>query len=333
MASPQVSIIIVAHNSQSVLMGCLRSIRRILDRSECEVIIVDNASTDDTIRLVTEQFPQFKLVRSSRNLGFAGGLNLGFKEAAGKYYLVLNPDTIITPSAIPTLLTFLEKNPKAGVAGATLTYPNGSAQDSTFDFPSLPRELLNYLPELKTLLRPRQMAAAIHRIMGIFGNKGDNKVPYRVECVSGAALLVRSDIVKQLDGFDEGFFLYHEERDFCHRVWNEGREVWTVPQAQVIHLDAHGTGYRRNRLPSMPVLGWRVAGMDRLWWKHRGRGMHRLWRMQTRCLLRLRIIAILLSLPFRGERKSAALSRIQELKRCTEMLCVTPVSECERPER
>ncbi|MBU0507894.1 glycosyltransferase family 2 protein [bacterium] len=311
MSSPEISVIVVSFNSREVLSGCLRSLLRVRDEANFEVILVDNHSTDGSVELVRAEFPDVRVEELPENRGFGAGLNRGFSTARGRFYLILNADTIIPRRTVSKLLQFLKKNPSAGIVGGMLTKPEGMAQDSSFRFPSLPREFLNCLPEIKAILRPRRLAEGITRM---FRPPEALFAPQRVECVSGAAFLVRAEVVRELKGFDEGFFLYHEERDFCRRAAQGGWEVWLLPEAQVIHFDAHGTGYRRHRLPLMPVLGWRMAGMDRLWWKHKTRRMHRCWRTQTRSLLRLRMLGLWLSLPLAGGRRSAIRGRIEELR-------------------
>ncbi|MFZ5433783.1 MAG: glycosyltransferase family 2 protein [Calditrichota bacterium] len=306
--------------------------RRLRGEAEFEIMVVDNASTDGSVELIENEFPEVILIKSARNLGFAAALNRGFERALGEFYFILNPDTLVPPNSVRKLLSFLDNNSSVGIVGAQLTYLDGNPQDSTFRFPSLPREFLNYLPEIKAILQPRRWAGNVCKFITNKDIVENRCEPFVVDCVSGAALLVRRDVVKQLNGFDDGFFVYHEERDFCRRAWTAGWEVWSIPTAQVIHLEAQGTGYQRHRLPNFPVLQWRIAGMDRLWWKHGSPIRHNLWRMQTRGLLRLRRLPLLLVLPFCGKHKSSLKARIQELKKVIHMLYQKPVGRCERPE-
>lgn len=301
----------------------MRSLRRVRDEADFEIILIDNASTDGSVNLVQTEFPEVRVFASPQNLGFAGALNIGFRQACGGVLLALNPDTLVSRGTLRRILDFMAENPRAGVAGARLTYADGEPQDSTFRFPSLPREFLNYLPELKTVLRPRQLLNGLRRLVS---GCPSAEFPYCAPAVSGAALAARRDVFQELNGFDEGFFVYHEERDFCRRVWDAGREVWSLPRAQVIHLDATGTGYKRNRLPRMPLLAWRVGGMDRLWWKHRPGLAHHSWRMQTKCLLGIRIAFIFMSLPFRGQKTGVAFGRIKEIRDCIALISQKPVA-------
>ncbi len=259
--------------------------------------------------MVAEHFPEVKVVRNDRNIGFAAGMNAGMDVSRGGLFLALNPDTVIPPGSIRKLLTFMNEHPQAGAAGAVLTYADGSLQTSTFRFPSLFREFWNFFPEVKAMLRRRPHWNQVTDVQ-------KPRDSMQVDCVNGAAMITRTDSVRQIGGFDGGFFLYHEEMDLCTRLRKAGWEVWSVPQAQVIHLDARSSGYRRNRLPGLPLLAWRVAGMDRLWQKHKSPKQHRLWRAQARGLLRLRIV--LLGGGFLFSKKYRA--RVMELMQVVKML-------------
>ena len=140
--------------------------------------------------------------------------------------------------------------------------------------------------------------------------------PVRVDCVSGAAMIGRTEAVRQVGGFDPKFFLYHEEMDLCTRLRQAGWEIWSVPTAHVIHFDARASGYQQNRLPGQPLLGWRIGGMDRLWWKHKSLFQHRLWRLQGKLLLRLRIATLGLPALF----STAKRHRVGELNQVVKML-------------
>ncbi|HEY3294487.1 MAG TPA: glycosyltransferase family 2 protein [bacterium] len=309
MSHPLLSILIVSYNTRDLLADCLRSLRRVADEAPFETIVVDNASSDGSADYVVEQFPEVRLIRLDRNIGFAAAMNEAIEACQGGLFLALNPDAVVPAGTLRKLMDFMVMNPTAAVAGAVLTYADGSLQGSTFRFPSLFREFWNFLPELKAILRPQVTwlkVTDVHK----------PREPIQVDCVSGAALMARTDAVKQIGGFDGEFFLYHEEMDLCTRLRKAGWEVWSVRQAQVIHLDAKASGYRQNRLPHQPVLGWRIGGMDRLWWKHKSRRQHALWRTQGCALLRLRIALIGGGMLF----SQACRDRVHELVKIVKML-------------
>ena len=296
-SSPTLSIIIASYNTRELLAGCLESLRRVADEIEFEVIVVDNASADGSAQMVREQFPEVKLIEAGRNAGFAAANNIGLAQAKGKFLFFLNPDTIVPRGTLVQLLRPLspalsaqdvEKgsrgSPKLAVMGARLVNPDGTKQPSVFEFPNLWREFWNFLPEIKSTLQWMQKAASAFLPIPVRHSRG----PRRVECVSGAAMLVRADAMREVNGFDEGFFLYHEERDLCYRLRDAGWEIWTMPSATIIHYDAQASGYKTSRFPREPILSYRILGMDRLYQKHRPGWQHKVWRLRSRNMLRMR---------------------------------------------
>ncbi len=305
--TPTLSIIIVSYNTREFLAGCLISLRRVRDEAEFEVIVVDNASADGSAAMVRERFPEVRVIEAGRNAGFAAANNMGLAQARGKFLFFLNPDTTVPRGTLVQLVGFLggtpsdsgrpafdphpggcglvagAQNDKVAVVGASLLNSDGSWQASTFEFPNLWREFWNFLPEIKGFVM--WSAKKLSKITPL-KEKWDF-APRRVECVSGAALMARADAMREVGGFDEGFFLYHEERDLCYRLAAAGWEIWTLPGAPVTHYDAQSSGYRTNRFPRSPILDYRVLGMDRLYQKHRPQ-WHRKWRVLARGMLRVR---------------------------------------------
>jgi GT2 family glycosyltransferase len=320
MISPDVSILVVSYNTRNLLAGCLRSVLRVADEADSEIIVVDNSSPDGSADMVHREFPDVQLVRLSRNLGFAAAVNRGLDFVRGQFVLLLNPDTLVCRGALQHLRRFLDEHTRAAIAGAALTTADGRPLPSTFRFPTLCREFWNFIPELKSRLRLTEISAAVDRWRRIWlSGRRSPFAPYLSECISGAALMVRSSALREVGGLDSGFFIYHEEIDLCRRMASSSWEVWSVPEAQIIHFDAQATGFRPNRLPADPVLSWRVAGMDRYWSKHRPGLAHRLWRAQARGLLTVRVAALKLA---RGQRQASGgkHQRIRELRALVEML-------------
>jgi N-acetylglucosaminyl-diphospho-decaprenol L-rhamnosyltransferase len=309
MASPELTVIIVSYNTRDLLTSCLRSVQRVAGEAELEIIVVDNASFDGSADSVEECFPEVKLLRQTRNIGFAAAMNRGIAAASSPLFMALNPDAVLVPGTLLKLLTFMKDNPQAGAAGAVLTFPNGQLQASIFHFSTLFREFWNFLPEIKGLLRPK---LTWNQLTGI----QTARQPIQVDCVSGAALIARTEVVRNIGGFDEEFFLYHEELDLCKRLQRGGWEVWLVPEAQVIHHNAKSTGYRANRLPGLPVLEWRLTGMDRFWAKHKSPFQHALWRFMARSLLRFRIVLLSRGFLFSSKYRH----RISELAQVVKLL-------------
>ncbi|MBI5058997.1 glycosyltransferase family 2 protein [candidate division KSB1 bacterium] len=299
----------MSYNTADLLIGCLRSLARVESEAEFEIIVVDNSSQDGSAARARSEFPGVKVVQLESNLGFAAGVNRGLAVACAPLVFAVNPDCIVPRETLRRLLSFMADHPRAAIAGAGLTTVRGQELASTFRFPSLFREFWNLLPELKSLLKAIRIGPAgmLQRRAGVI------PPPQRAESVSGAALIMRAVALREAAGFDEGFFLYHEEIDLCTRLLRAGWEVWCVPAAQVIHFDAQASGYRSNRLAGDPVLTWRLMGMDRLWSKHRPGLPHRLWKWQTRWLLLARVWFVRLLGPLGRSDRNARDHRISEL--------------------
>ena len=305
---PEVSVLIVSYNTRELLRGCLNSLYRVRDEVDLEIIVVDNASTDNSGELIRTEFPEARLIQSDDNIGFASGVNLARESAVGEYLLILNPDCLVPRFSIRKLRDFLIDYPNRAIAGARITSANGLDLPSEFSIPTLFREFWNFLPELKSRLL-KCLPFSLSE-----GSRDHSNLPRRVRSISGAAFMIRSWHFDSVAGMDGSFFLYHEELDLCARLEQEGLEVWTLPDAQIIHFDAQASGYSAGKLARSPVLEWRVLGMDRLWSKHRSPAEHARWRKLARRLLGFRSALLKLRLIFSGsESKQKVRDRIQEL--------------------
>ena len=152
MSDVRLSIVIVNYNTQELLADCLRSLYDDPDHEQWQIIVVDNASADDSVAMVTRQFPQATLVALDRNLGFAKANNRGAKSAMGRHLLFLNADTVVLPGVITALSDFLDRTPDAAIVGPRLNHPNGSRQRSFHPFPNPFDTFLKY-SYIDTLVR------------------------------------------------------------------------------------------------------------------------------------------------------------------------------------
>lgn len=232
---PDVSIVILNWNTRDLLLECLRAVEANTDGLSVEVLVVDNASTDDSVSRVRRDFPHIRVVENQTNLGFAAGNNLGAREATGRYVLLLNTDAFLRPGALGQLARLLDVNPRAGLCGAQLLNPDGSFQASHTAFPTLAREFL--------------ILSGLGRL--IFGSYYPSQGPDRaagprpVDYVEGACLLFRPEAYWQVGGLDAGFFMYAEEVDLCMALRRAGWQVWYVPAAEVVHLGGASSASRR----------------------------------------------------------------------------------------
>ncbi len=241
---PDLSIIIVSWNVRDLLARCLRSLqmspRLVLSGATvsastsegrpytAEVIVVDNASADDSAAMTATDFPWVRLVANDDNRGFTGGNNQGLELATGRYVLFLNPDTEVLGDALPIMLDYLEAHPEVGALGPELHYADGSLQSSRRRFPTLLTGFFESTPIAWHW--PDNPWARRYRMEETRAD--DDAV---VDWVVGAALLARRAVLDQIGGFDEAYFMYSEEMDWQRRAKDAGWEVAYLPSAQIVH--------------------------------------------------------------------------------------------------
>lgn len=225
----KLSIVIICWNDLKVIGDCLHSIYAGTHEIEFEVIVSDNSSTDGSVAFISQNYPQVRVVENRANLGFAKGNNAGIRHTTGQYVLILNPDTIVHERALDKLVAFAEGHPKAGAFGCRVLNPDGSYQVSARLFPTIQRYwvaalYLRHLASLSDLFVYEEYP----------GWKGETERP--IDWQSGCCVMVRSDVLKTLGGFDEQFFYHFEEVDLCRRIWNAGYPILFTPAATIIHL-------------------------------------------------------------------------------------------------
>ncbi len=233
--SPRLSIIVVSWNVAELVSACLRSLP--LNDPQVEVIVVDSASHDGTPGRVAAEFPSVKLIACTDNVGYSRGNNLGFAEARGHFWFVLNPDTVLEPGALDTLRAYLEGHPDVGCVGPALTYADGTPQSSRRRFPTLAMAIFE-----TAWLRRFAPRGLLERYQG---EDWATDRPVDVDWLVGAALLLRADAVRQVGGFDEGYFMYSEELDLCRRLKAAGWRVAHVPGAHITHHEARSSDQAR----------------------------------------------------------------------------------------
>ncbi len=238
------TVIIVNYCTAKLTIDCLASLaNERANRASFDVILVDNASPDDSSKVLTHAIAQngwgnwVVFLPSSRNGGFADGNNLGIRFALEtpdppSYLLLLNPDTLVRPGAIGVLIGWMEEHPNAGIVGGRLLDAVNKPQCSGFRFPSVLGELESgaQLGPLSRLLSTSVVSMPL------------SDVPIGVDWVSGACFLIRRSVIDQIGLLDEKYFMYYEEVDFCRRAKQVGWEVWHVPEAQVVHLEGAASG-------------------------------------------------------------------------------------------
>ncbi len=232
---PLVSIVILNWNTRDLLLQCLEEVFATKGSIDCEVIVADNASTDDSVSTVQARFPQVRIIQNKENAGFARGNNIGVAGCTGKYALILNTDSFLQPGALAELVRAAESDPQTGIVGAHLRNPDGTFQASHTRFPTLWREFL-ILSGLGRLFFGRNYPSA---------GPDEMPGPQKVDYVEGACLLVAVEKYRAISGFDEAYFMYSEEVDLCFRMHQKGWHVWYAPSARVIHLGGASSQSRK----------------------------------------------------------------------------------------
>jgi GT2 family glycosyltransferase len=265
---PRVSVVIVTWNTREILDETLAALHRRTMES-FETIVVDNGSTDGTEEHVRSAWPQVRVIRSETNLGFAGGNNLAFPACRGRYILLLNSDTLVADSTISGLADFLDRHPATGCVGARHLNPDLTLQRSVGHFPSLIEDLVAYteldrLGPIQPFLRRR------------FAYWGDYDQVREVDWVNGSCLMVRREVVDEVGGLDDGYFMYAEEIDWCFRIRAAGWQVHFTPHAELIHVggvSANAIADRRAWL--------KITSQYRFYRKFRPAWKRGLWRLMV----------------------------------------------------
>jgi GT2 family glycosyltransferase len=231
------SIVIVSWNVAELLERCLESIDAALARPgapDTEIIVVDSASSDDTVRRVHSGFPHVRLISLKENLGYVRGNNIGVEVSAGQYILLLNPDTEILDDALAEMVSFLNEHPEAGIVGPHTLNTDGTHQSTRRRFPTL----LTGIFESTWLqpLAPRSVLDAYY-----VRDVSDDAPVAEVDWVQGSALMTRREVFESVGFLDDGYVMYSEELDWCRRARLKGWKVYYLGTARIIHHGGQST--------------------------------------------------------------------------------------------
>lgn len=261
------SIIILNYRTKNLVKECVKSIWRASPKLSYEIIIVDNASNDGIAEMVGEYFPDIRFFESPENVGFAGGNNIGLREARGRYRMILNPDIVVLPGALEKMVAVMDASPDIGLLGPKLLGPDKSLQYSCYRFPTLVTPLLRRTP-----------LGATHRGAKIVGDylmaDWDHGASRDVDWLLGAALMVRAEALARVGLFDDQFFLYFEDTDWARRFWKTGYRVVYFPEAELIHFHRRESA-EGSFLESVlrPTTRAHVRSAVKYFWKYRREGL------------------------------------------------------------
>ncbi len=240
---PQLSIIVINFNTCRLTLECLRSVFKETKDTKFELIVLDNASEDQSARAIAEEFNnRVDLIVSKKNKGFAGGNNLAAHKATGDYLLLLNPDTVVLDGAIDKLVAFATSHPGAGIWGGKTLFKDRSLNPSSCWKRQTIWSLACQASGLSSLFRKSSLFNP--EGMGSWNRGGIRKV----DIVSGCFFLIKHDLWKQLDGFHPDFFMYGEEADLCLRAKKLGAQPMITSEATIIHYGGASETVRADKL-------------------------------------------------------------------------------------
>jgi len=250
----KLSIIIVNYNTQKLLRNCLKSVFEKIKGVQLEVWVVDNNSSDGSLEMVKNEFPEVKIIPNKENVGFAKANNQAIKESKGKYILLLNPDTFILDTNFNELLKFMEGHPEAGSCGPLVLNKDGTMQrQCKRGFPTFWNSFAYYSGLWKLFLKSQWWR---ENFGGYFLlNKADNQI-CEADCLSGAIMIVRRELLEKVGLMCEDYIMYWEDIDWCFRIKKAGWKIYYIPLTKIVHYGGAG--------------GAQLHAFKNLWYFHRG---------------------------------------------------------------
>ena len=228
------SICIVSFNTRDLLRDCLNSIFSSLTQYSYEVIVADNGSADGSSVMLAAEFPQVQVIQNTSNLGYTVPMNQALRAAAGRYLMQLNPDTVLTPGLLESLLGFMESQPRVGICTPKVLNSDGTLQMQCRRSAARPWDAITYILGFSKLFPSSRLFGRY--LMEYLPEDQINEV----EAVSGSCMLIRRGVVDQIGYLDEQFFAYQEDAEFCFRARKAGWQIYYVPTAQLTHFGGLG---------------------------------------------------------------------------------------------
>jgi GT2 family glycosyltransferase len=258
-------VIVVSYNAADQLESCLRSLAALpelqRDPQFAQVIVSDNGSSDDSVARAKRALPGSEVIENRANLGFAKACNIGAQRAVAPLLFFFNPDAVAHAGLLQNAVDYFSDHQDVAMAGAKLLNEDGSTAESCGEFDSWWQAFLRSSAwgELPWFRKQSN---------GYALRQWDYSTERDVDLVVGAAMFIRTPVFRELGGFDERFFLYHEEIDFAHRLRDRGMRVVFLPQCVVTHLGESGGS--RKTWGKSGVLGWRQRSRRLYWIKRHG---------------------------------------------------------------
>jgi GT2 family glycosyltransferase len=264
--SPELSIIIVSYKNPTLLRLCIQSLQKNILSKNYEIVVLDNATEEDTEMIMREEFPEIRFFPHSENLFYSKVVNEGIGKARGKYLLILNGDIIIERKSVDILLEYIKKNADVGLVGPRLLNFDGSPQNSCFKFYTPTIILYRRTPIGKFLFARKKINEFLLK------NRNLEK-PLEVDWIMGSALMTSRKILEKVGSMDELYLYYFEDVDWCRRIWENGYKVVYYPYAKMFHY--HGK-QSASVNPLKAVLLNKLArehikSAIKYFWKYRGK--------------------------------------------------------------
>ena len=246
LADIDLSVCIVTYQARDLLRDCLNSLYENA-HLRFEVIIVDNGSSDGTVQMLQQDFPQVHLIRNPTNAGYTRPMNQALREGHGRYLLQLNPDTMILPHALERLVEFMDTHPEVGICGPKVLNSDLTLQAPCRRGDSRPWAVFTYFTGLAALF-PHSKLFGQYQL-----NYLDENLTHPVAGVAGSCMLIRRELIERIGYLDEQFFAYQEDADFCHRARDGGWKVIYYPESQIIHFGGQGGSMVE---PQRAIVAW-----------------------------------------------------------------------------
>ena len=229
------SVVIVNYNVREFLEQAIRSLYQAVGELHIEIFVVDNNSIDGSVEMVRERFPEVQLIANEDNVGFSTANNQAIRIARGRHLLILNPDTIVQEDTLTTLVHFMDAHPKAGAVGCKILNPDGTfAPESRRSFPT-PAVAFYRMTGLSKLF-PKSETFGRYNLSYLSPDTATE-----VDALSGSCMVVRKEAIESAGMFDEDFFMYGEDLDWCYRIQEAGWKIHYTPATQIIHYKGEST--------------------------------------------------------------------------------------------
>lgn len=263
----ELAIVIINYKTPQLVIDCLKTLETEINTAQYKVIVIDNASGDDSPEILKSAIAQnqwetwVEVLASPVNGGFSAGNNLGIKAIEAEFYLLLNSDTLVHKGSIDLLLSKIKQNPQVGMVSPRLEWPDGTPQVSCFRYHNFFSEMIDSAGTsiITKLLSPFDVPLSV------------SETAFTPQWTSFACVLIRRQVIEQIGYLDEGYFMYYEDVDYCRRAQKKGWLILHIPQARVIHLRGGSSSVKTEIASRQRPPSYLYASRSRYFTKYYGR--------------------------------------------------------------